>query len=1046
MERSAIVAAGKRKRKTADTSNTRKKQSSTVPEFALYPLDLPLSLLDAKNVFEGINLAAALNPLCECSYQAIRTTVSKLLAREITLIDVAAVKAIAQDMLVIKWVQSLYRNDGSTIELKTAAGLADSIQTLEPVLTIAFSDTAMFKKSMSKGASAKMNKLAVERRSMDFYTRLMSFWQKAKLLETDIELFLNQAKSTALPCNPYIQTSLINEPSACISTLNVHDPSKNVSSSDIPTAADIVSSIKYTPFYRDQIGSTHHHVTAIREAKYGKLPKAIEQSKTWQSIQSFTKIYHCYEHQTEALHAIQDGHSVILSASTSSGKSLVYQLAILYELERIPHSRSILIFPTKALAQDQKRSLNNLICQLPHLTHSVCDTFDGDTSTNSNIRKNLRNTLSIALTNPDMLHAAILPHHALWHSFLMNLRFVVIDEMHYYTGKLGVHFALVMRRLLRICRFYGNNHVQFIGCSATIGNPFELMKTLVGVEDVIAVTNDTSGMGARHQIIWNPPYRFIDFPSLGRLSVLDETAQVFAFCILKQVKTICFTKTRNLCELVFRETVAVIQKTNPELSKKIASYRGGYNSSDRRRIESQLFCGELLGIVSTNALELGIDIGVLDVVIHCGFPFSFASYHQQLGRAGRRGKHSLSILIAEDTNSGDQCMVKNPSYLFETTSFENVIVDISNQELLEPHLQCASAEIPFNPMQDAALFVSPNEDATLEDTINRLEYMCDQHLRFDVVQNAYICASKYQGNPSSDISIRGMLLANADSNAFVVMDISTRTVIESIEPEKVAFTLYPDAVFLHMGNVYLIVDVNINQKLARAKRAFPCIEYITKCKSLTRIDPVSTRGSKSVQTQLKKSTGLDSIQCRAGKMELETTVFGYLKLNPKTMAVLEYVDTNQTTSYNRIISGIWIDIPLSTVLAIQQKNHDIEFSIHAATHILKSILPLYTSTNTDSMHSIAHECKSPNVKQSRSPRIILYDSSGQMGLVERMIRFMPYLILKAAHSLSKCECLDGCESCVWSTSCRYGNQAIDKHGALKILNDLAGVDTDPLAL
>ncbi|OAJ42472.1 hypothetical protein BDEG_25922 [Batrachochytrium dendrobatidis JEL423] len=938
MERSAIVAAGKRKRKTADTSNTRKKQSSTVPEFALYPLDLPLSLLDAKNVFEGINLAAALNPLCECSYQAIRTTVSKLLAREITLIDVAAVKAIAQDMLVIKWVQSLYRNDGSTIELKTAAGLADSIQTLEPVLTIAFSDTAMFKKSMSKGASAKMNKLAVERRSMDFYTRLMSFWQKAKLLETDIELFLNQAKSTALPCNPYIQTSLINEPSACISTLNVHDPSKNVSSSDIPTAADIVSSIKYTPFYRDQIGSTHHHVTAIREAKYGKLPKAIEQSKTWQSIQSFTKIYHCYEHQTEALHAIQDGHSVILSASTSSGKSLVYQLAILYELERIPHSRSILIFPTKALAQDQKRSLNNLICQLPHLTHSVCDTFDGDTSTNSNIRKNLRNTLSIALTNPDMLHAAILPHHALWHSFLMNLRFVVIDEMHYYTGKLGVHFALVMRRLLRICRFYGNNHVQFIGCSATIGNPFELMKTLVGVEDVIAVTNDTSGMGARHQIIWNPPYRFIDFPSLGRLSVLDETAQVFAFCILKQVKTICFTKTRNLCELVFRETVAVIQKTNPELSKKIASYRGGYNSSDRRRIESQLFCGELLGIVSTNALELGIDIGVLDVVIHCGFPFSFASYHQQLGRAGRRGKHSLSILIAEDTNSGDQCMVKNPSYLFETTSFENVIVDISNQELLEPHLQCASAEIPFNPMQDAALFVSPNEDATLEDTINRLE-----------------------------------------------------TVIESIEPEKVAFTLYPDAVFLHMGNVYLIVDVNINQKLARAKRAFPCIEYITKCKSLTRIDPVSTRGSKSVQTQLKK-------------------------------------------------------IPLSTVLAIQQKNHDIEFSIHAATHILKSILPLYTSTNTDSMHSIAHECKSPNVKQSRSPRIILYDSSGQMGLVERMIRFMPYLILKAAHSLSKCECLDGCESCVWSTSCRYGNQAIDKHGALKILNDLAGVDTDPLAL
>ncbi|KAH6573420.1 hypothetical protein BASA60_006031 [Batrachochytrium salamandrivorans] len=794
------------------------------------------------DIFEGINLVVSLNPTHAFTFHAVQATVSTLLARTVSLDDLAAVKAIAQDLLVLEWTPRSSLDDGSTLELRRAAGLIDPTNLnnhSDAVLTIAFSDKPLSRNTVmtktQRTVEATRRKMMI--RSAAFCALLVSFCKAATKKKTDPVAALQEAKQTALPPNPY-QSSAIQLSNTTVGTLS------GSSEPGLDPSGFIVA-------------RSHLHMISCqvpRHAEYGILPIDMAQSKTWGAVQDFMGIQQCYLHQTQALQAINDKHHLILSSSTSSGKSLVYQLAVLCSLEYSPASCALLIFPTKALAQDQKRSLGELIHHMPHLDGVNMDTFDGDTSAQPSVRRQLRNTLQIALTNPDTLHAAILPHHALWKRFLAHLRYVVVDEMHYYLGK--------------------------DGCSYGIG----FAKAVEAMPVVVA--QDTSSKGIQHQIIWNPPYKVEATPSLGRLSLLDQTAKVLAYCLMKRVRTICFTKTRNTCELVLRETTAMVRAADPELAGCVMAYRGGYNPVDRRQIESKLFKGELLGIVATNALELGIDIGCLDVVIHCGFPFTIASYRQQLGRAGRRGRDSLSIMMADEATPLDQYMLANPCELFDLPIYAPIVLNLTNEEILESHLQCAAAEMPLRLVNDATWFACRNEDATQHDTIVRLRVLCDAHLRFDSVQDAYICNAKYSACPSSAVSLRGMPLDHEDDKAFRLVDINTMSVVEVVDVARVPYTLYVDAVFLHQGIAFLVTDVDMTRRVAQIRRAPPHVDYITVCRGYIDIDPLATVDAVALPV------AVGTPRCEFGQMRVATVVFGYLKVNPRTKAIIEMVESS----------------------------------------------------------------------------------------------------------------------------------------------------------
>ncbi|KAH9265291.1 hypothetical protein BASA83_011193 [Batrachochytrium salamandrivorans] len=1043
INRPSQIVSKKRTKKTAGTASRSLSKSNPPAVRAAYPIDLPSYLAATVDIFEGINLVVSLNPTHAFTFHAVQATVSTLLARTVSLDDLAAVKAIAQDLLVLEWTPRSSLDDGSTLELRRAAGLIDPTNLnnhSDAVLTIAFSDKPLSRNTVmtkpQRTVEATRRKMMI--RSAAFCALLVSFCKAATKKNTDPVAALQEAKQTALPPNPY-QSSAIQLSSTTVgalsgpSELGLDPVNDMLEPSRAINTANLICNIKTEWFYRGQIAPTHDFMSSPRHAEYGILPIDMAQSKTWGAVQDFMGIQQCYLHQTQALQAINDKHHLILSSSTSSGKSLVYQLAVLCSLEYSPASCALLIFPTKALAQDQKRSLGELIHHMPHLDGVNMDTFDGDTSAQPSVRRQLRNTLQIALTNPDTLHAAILPHHALWKRFLAHLRYVVVDEMHYYLGKMGVHMALVLRRLLRLCQVYGNESVQFIGCSATISDPIEYMHSLCGVHDIVVVAQDTSSKGIQHQIIWNPPYKVETTPSLGKLSLLDQTAKVLAYCLMKRVRTICFTKTRNTCELVLRETTAMVLTADPELAGCVMAYRGGYNPVDRRQIESKLFKGELLGIVATNALELGIDIGCLDVVIHCGFPFTIASYRQQLGRAGRRGRDSLSIMMADEATPLDQYMLANPCELFDLPIYAPIVLNLTNEEILESHLQCAAAEMPLRLVNDATWFACRNEDATQHDTIVRLRVLCDAHLRFDSVQDAYICNAKYNACPSSAVSLRGMPLDHEDDKAFRLIDINTMSVVEVVDVARVPYTLYVDAVFLHQGIAFLVTDVDMTRRVAQIRRAPPHVDYITVCRGYIDIDPLATVDAVALPV------AVGTPRCEFGQMRVATVVFGYLKVNPRTKAIIEMVESStEPKPHVHHVHGVWIDIPLETVMKVQAIGVDVQHSIHGVSHLLQSLVSLFVASAVNDLNTIAPECKTPLAKRVRSARVVLYDTSGQAALVRRLLKSMPLLVKRACRVLSACECEAGCDACVYMLTCQYQNLAINKRGACVILKDLAG--------
>lgn len=781
-----------------------------------------------------------------------------------------------------------------------------------------------------------------------------------------------------------------------------------------PSIASVIQEIKIAPWWKDQIVPGGHKVFEPRPAKIGQLNYLLSQAVV-NALYATHGIEEFYSHQAEALNALHEKKNVIVSTSTSSGKSLIYQLPVLGAIEQDGEATAMFIFPTKALAQDQRRSLQDLIANCERVEGAIVATYDGDTD--KELRKDIRERASVIFTNPDMLHQSILPSEDLWRRFLRNLRYVVVDELHIYNGLFGAHVSFIMRRLRRICSALGNRTVQFVSCSATVANPKQHMQTLFGVEHVHVVTQDGSPAGRKEWLVWNPPYIDESDPAQGRVSSYAEVSKVFRHLIQRGVRTIIFTKVRRTCEIVMRQIRNdLLLEDRPDVANKVMSYRSGYSAQDRRKIEQDMFKGQLLGIVATSALELGIDIGSLDAVIMLGFPYSISSLRQQAGRAGRRQKDSLSVLIG-DPWPMDQHYMHFPDEIFLQPDAA-LSVDLANDFILESHLQCAAEEMPIT-LEDDEQYFGPH-----------LATLCKTRLETDA-SGFFYCRQEFRPNPARDVAIRG---ARQDSYCYID-DTPGRAggaeVMEEVEIERAIFEAYEGAVFMHQGLSYICREISHETRIARMVQAD--VNYHTRPRDHTDTDAVETYRIR----RLRESVDL----AYYGKVTIASYVWGYFKVDRRAN-ILDAVEVD-CPPFIRHTRGLWIDVPTWLVDAMTDKRINAAAAIHAAEHALLSLTPMFVVSVAGDVRT---ECKIAEKEYAAKPssrkrpaRLIFYDMPGQNGGVcAKAFEHLDALIRIAISVIEACPCTDGCPSCVTSQTCAHANLVTSKVGALGVLRGIVG--------
>lgn len=640
---------------------------------------------------------------------------------------------------------------------------------------------------------------------------------------------------------------------------------------------EIIEELKNTDdFYSGQIVPDGHRLISAQEAVYGDLNFPLSQNLV-NALYNTKGITQFYSHQAEALNNLYEGQNVIVSTSTSSGKSLIYQLPVLHELEKDSETRAMYIFPTKALAQDQGRSLKEMLRFMPGLENIMVETFDGDTKMED--RGMIRDEARVIFTNPDMLHITILPQEEAWRTFLKNLKFVVVDELHVYNGLFGSHVALVMRRLRRICAAIGNSHVKFISCSATVANPEEHMRTIFGLDNIRLTDIDGSPSGGKTFLCWNVPFKDPKDPTSGRGDSLKEAAKLFCHLILRGVRVIAFARVRQSCEnLVKAIKKELVELGRPDESHRVMSYRGGYTPQDRRHVETEMFKGSLLGIVATTALELGIDIGSLDAVLTVGFPYTIANLRQQSGRAGRRNKDSLSILLG-DCFPTDQYFMSNPDELFTRPNAE-LQVDLENMLVLEAHIQCAAHEMPIRPKEDEKYF------GKLVHEVAKTRMRKDR-------DGFYHCSERFLPYPSRMVAIR-----DTEEVHFAIVDITNgrNVILEDLEGSRAFFTVYEGGIFLHQGSSYLVKEFSQERMIAKVEKVN--VTWTTQQRDYTDIDPVETE-------VIRRITGSQS-KAYLGPIRIKQVVYGFFKMdNRRRILDAIQVDNPPIVLFSK---GFWLDV------------------------------------------------------------------------------------------------------------------------------------------
>ena len=739
--------------------------------------------------------------------------------------------------------------------------------------------------------------------------------------------------------------------------------------------------------YRGQLAYT----TTIpgRRARYGKL--GVKLHPELRECLAAAGIKRLYSHQASAVEKVLDGSHVVVVTSTASGKTLCYNLPVLHTQLASPGKNALYLFPTKALAQDQLRVLRDFgLSGGPRF-----GIYDGDTPPAE--RGAIRRNCHTILTNPDMLHLAILPYHANWAEFFRRLSFVVIDEMHVYRGVFGAHVANVVRRLRRICRHYGSVP-QFIACSATIGNPSELMHLLTGVRAEI-VNNDGSPSGERQFAFWNPPY----VGKGERRSANSEAAALFVKLVRRGIRNITFAKARVVAELIYRYARADL-KNEPDTAAKIMAYRAGYTPEQRRKIERGLFEGSLVGVTATSALELGVDIGDLEACVLTGYPGTIASTWQQVGRAGRGRRSSLAILVALD-NPLDQFLVNNPDYFFDSTN-EQAIVDPFNRYIVTEHLRCGAYEIPFSEL-DVALFGGDIEPI--------LQGMQESGQVIPRGRRWVWCGSGY---PAADVNIR-----SAGGASFSVYSTSNpEELLGTVEEANAFQVLHEGAVYLHGGESYVVQRLDIGERRAYVS---PCeVDYYTVPRTLTHTE------IKSESTRRPQGLGV----LHFGEVAVTGQVTGYWKRRHLTDATLDVVDLDLPPQSFET-EAIWFSLESPMPSGVMDRRLGLEGGIHGLEHAFIGIAPLYAACDRLDIGGASH----PLHPQTGFPTIFTYDAHpGGVGISEAMFDRADELLRATFQVVSQCTCAEGCPSCIQSPKCGNNNSPLDKQAALFITTYLTG--------
>jgi DEAD/DEAH box helicase domain-containing protein len=744
--------------------------------------------------------------------------------------------------------------------------------------------------------------------------------------------------------------------------------------------SSFIEHIKHSEELGPQI--VYHRYLPHQEPKYAQcqdISSRTEQLLTESGIPAL------YTHQVEAIGKVIEGKNILVATPTASGKSLIYNIPVLEAALNHCQTRALYLFPLKALEQDQLKNLLDLISKLAadEISASV---YDGDTSTWA--RKKIKEKIpNIILTNPDMLHRAILAYHEGWADFFSNLKFVIIDEVHTYRGIFGSHLAQILRRLRRLCLLY-HTSPQFILSSATIQNPHEFGASLIG-GDLEVISQNGAPKAGQHFLFLNP------------LSSTAFTAtQLFIQCLRAGLRSITFTQSRKLTELINMWA----KQLAPEFRDKVSSYRAGFLPEERRLIEGRLARGKLLGVISTSALEMGIDIGYLDVCILVGYPGTIINTWQRGGRVGRAGRDSLVVLIA-DQDALDQYFMQHPTHFFEQ-AFEAAVIDPDNAHVIRAHLPCAAAENPLS-LDDTQFWA--NE---LENHLNRLEAEGELSRTSEGTPRWFATRKR----PHLQVNIRSV------GQTYTIFNKATGEAIGTVDGVRALKECHPGAIYLHRAKPYYVERLVLERKDVIVQEAD--LNYFTRVRSEKETEILGIR----------KSQPKGQFVARLGDLKVTETITGYEKRRIPGQELIGVFPLELPPQTFETV-GLWAEIDDIIKKMVEQEGYHFMGGIHAVEHATISLFPLFALCDRNDIGGISYSFH----PQAGKAAIFFYDGyPGGVGLAQRGFDIIVQLFEATLDLIKGCPCEQGCPSCIYSPRCGSGNKPLDKKGAIMVLEALTG--------
>jgi DEAD/DEAH box helicase domain-containing protein len=745
--------------------------------------------------------------------------------------------------------------------------------------------------------------------------------------------------------------------------------------------ADVIRLLEVNPVYRNRVV----HVETIMPVlpRFGILRAPLDDLLASYLGQHQIRLY---THQCEAINCIRSGKNVIITTPTASGKTLAFNLPVFERLASDPEARALYLYPTKALSNDQRITLEQM-AQFTGISARPA-IYDGDTpqSKRAAIRENSR----VIISNPHELHQ-VLSWHAKWRPFFSNLKFIVMDEAHRYRGVFGSHIALLIRRLVRLCHFYGSSP-QFILSTATLANPLEFAGKITG-QPFDLVDDDGSSHGRKHFVLYNPFY-----DGIGERSTYQETKDLLVSCVKEDLQTLCFTGSRKMAELVTLWAREDARRSSARLAESISAYRAGYLPEERRLIERSLKESVVKGVVSTNALELGIDIGSLDAVIIAGYPGTMMSTRQQAGRAGRKGGDSLAILVAF-ANPLDQYFMNHPHHFFNRPH-EHAIIDTRNPYIVSGHLLCAAAELPLREDPDrmyfGELFPELLSELASTDLIRK-------------TSRGWVYSGR--GRAADAVKLDGI-----PGSTFRVL--CHGRLLETMDQAQAYREAHKGAIMLHQGETYIVSEMDLGTNTIRV--ATTDVDYYTQPLKEVDLSIIET-----LETCL-----VHGARFAFGDVEVTERYTGYKIMRKDTIIGLEPLDLPPITFRTK---AFWVIPTTDTEQCVKHSNLDLAGGLHGAEHAIIALMPLHVLCDRWDIGGLS----SPAFGENCEPVIFVYDGyEGGIGLAEKAYEILPEVLISAYELVRDCGCDDGCPSCIYSPKCGNDNQPLDKKATILILEDL----------